>query len=180
MSIGEVSRPPGLHAAGMVKIAAGFGAASRVASELDGSARKLRLANEMFQIPFAGLIAISSSAGTLPMPDAGGPNTGYYFSVRRMSAEGFSAGTVTVYKNGVTQASGGAVVGNPEIVAVFNPPTAGLIAAQFFGRGDLLLNPNDFLTFAASGITVTAAYAGVQINGSADCFPSWLLPEYLM
>jgi len=29
VSIGEVSRPPGLHAAGMVKIAAGFGAASQ-------------------------------------------------------------------------------------------------------------------------------------------------------
>jgi hypothetical protein len=168
-----VSRPPGLAVSGMAEIHAAIGSRAYDYASMDGADRELRLAREMYQVPFAGLITITTGAGALGSFDGNGPGSGYFWSVRRLSLQGFSAGTVTLYKNATV--NGGAIVGTPEVLPSF--PQSGVFT---FGRGEVLLNPNDWLGFAAAGITVTSAYAGVQINGTADCFPVELLPEYLM
>ena len=170
----EVSRPPGIAAAGMIKIAAGFGEAARECADLDGAQRKFRLAQQMTQAPIVlPIMTITAGSGTLGATDQSGPNTGFYWSVRRVQVQGFTAGSVLAYRN--AQIIGGALVGTPEVVAPF--PQAGVFT---FGRGELLLNPNDWLAFTATGITVQSGYAGVLIQGTADSFPAWLLPEYLM
>lgn len=169
-----VSRPPGLSAAGMVQIAAGWGKAADAIGSLDGPSRRARLAQEMYQVPIVvPILPITAGSGALQISDNSGPGAGFYWSVRRMQLQGFTAGSAIAYRNG--QIVGGALVGTPEVVAPF--PQAGVFT---FGRGELLLNPNDWLAFTATGITVQAGYAGVQIQGTADCFPVWLLPEYLM
>jgi len=170
----EVSRPPGIAAAGMIKIAAGFGAAAAECADLDGAQRKFRLAQQMTQAPIViPIMTITAGSGTLAATDQSGPNTGFYWSVRRLQFQGFTAGSVIGYKNGLF--SGTTLVGTPEVVA-----PAAQAGVSTFGRGEILLNPNDWLAFTASGITLAAGYAGVLIQGSADSFPAWLLPEYLM
>jgi hypothetical protein len=173
-----VSRPPGLQASGMVKIHAAIGAATDAINGLSGADRKMRLAQEMTQAPLIiPLMNITAGAGSVGSTDNSGPFSGYYWSVRRIQIQGFTAGSVISYRNGELAGTnnGGTLIGTPEVVAPF--PQAGVFT---FGRGELLLNPNDWLTWVASGITLATGYGGVQIQGVADSFPSWLLPEYLM
>jgi hypothetical protein len=156
----------GFSFAGVAQIAAGFGQAGRDAADLGGTSRKLRLMAELQQVPLNPPLLVPSggTGGTLQMADLLSPKAGFYWSLRRLSSWGYSGGTITVYKN----ASGG------EVLFVY--PQAGTYT---FGRGELLLNPNDQLVFVAAGITTSAGVAGVQVGGAADCFPSWLLPEYI-
>jgi hypothetical protein len=48
-----------------------------------------------------------------------------------------------------------------------------------FGRGEVLLDQNDQLILVCTGITLASGYGGVQLNGAADNFERWLLPDYL-
>ena len=170
----ERSRPPGIVAQGIVSIGARMADRARQYSDLEPAGRLRRLAEEMYQIPIVvPILPIVGGSGVLQIMDPSGPNTGYYWSVRRITAQGFTAGTVTAYRNPTVV--GGAIVGNPEIIPSFTQQ-----GTNTFGRGEVLLNPNDWIGWSASGITLAAGYAGVQIQGTADCFPSWLLPEYLM
>jgi hypothetical protein len=122
--------------------------------------RRRTLGQVIRQIPLAApQISLTSGAGVLDIPDALAAKTGYNWSVRRLSCNGFTAGTVLVTKN---SAAG-------ELMTAF--PAAGV---QTFGRGELVLNPGERLVFSASGIT-----GFVQIGGAADCLESWYLPTYL-
>jgi hypothetical protein len=124
-------------------------------------ARRQVLLAALQQVPIAApQVPLVSGAGVLDWPDALSAKTGYTWSVRRITATGFTAGTVTMYKNSQFG----------EILVPW--PSAGTFT---FGRGEQLLEPGDRMVFVASGIT-----GYVQINGSADCFESWLLPDYLM
>src|SRR5215469_16316192 len=49
-----------------------------------------------------------------------------------------------------------------------------------FGRGEMMLQPDDTMVFVATGITTTTGFNGPQIGGRADCFIQELQPEYLM
>jgi hypothetical protein len=134
--------------------------------------RRAKLFEQLHQVPISPpQITITSSAGVLASVDLLSPKAGYMWSIRRLTATLFTAGTVLAYKNGFVQGTT-AVGGEP--VAPFS--AAGVL---MFGRGELLLDQNDQLVFTASGITLASGSTGVQINGAADCFERWLLPEYL-
>lgn len=139
--------------------------------------RRARLMEQLHQVPIAPPdIAISSGSGALASVDPLSPKAGYMWSVRRLTATGFSAGTVLGYKNGLVTG-----LGTSAAAAVGGEPVAPFASAGVltFGRGELLLDQNDQLIFTATGITLNSGAAGVQINGAADCFERWLLPEYL-
>jgi hypothetical protein len=105
-------------------------------------------------------ITLTGGNGTLDVPDAYMlAKTGYNASIRRISAWGFSAGSVSVY----SASSAG------ELLAPF--PSAGVITA---GRGELLLQPGDRIVFVAAGITGSVYVAGVY-----DLFETWYLPYYI-
>lgn len=169
-----VSRPPGAYAEGVARIAAGFGQAARGRLGETGAERRARLAQEVFQVPLVGLVPIAAGVGAAMFPDSISPNTGYYWSIRRLSVQGFSAGSVLIYKNGALNPTATGVLGTPEVMIPI--PQAGVFT---LGRAEGLMNPGDIALAAALGITLTAGYAGVQINGAADCFPAWLLADYL-
>jgi hypothetical protein len=165
---------------GGIGLGAGFGvfgstAARMAAAAADhhGQEPAHRLFESLHQVPIGALqVTISGGAGAYQMPDLLSPKAGYMWSVRRITASGYSAGTVTVYKNGAVV--GGSAVAGGEPVMPF--AAAGTSTA---GRGEILLDQNDQLIIVCSGITLSAGFAGVQINGAADFFERWLLPEYL-
>ena len=125
-----------------------------------------KLYESMHQVPIsAPQIPITAGAGTLQIYDGLGPTTGFCWSVRMLNAQGFSAGTINVYRN----ISGGELL--------FTFPQAGTFT---FGRGEMMLQPDDTMVFVAAGITTTTGFNGPQIGGRADCFIQELQPEYLM
>lgn len=85
------------------------------------------------------------------------PPRGNCWSVRRLTAFGFTAGTVTVLIDGL------------EPVWVFS--AAG---SETWGRGELLLQPGQKLIVTFTGIT-----GNVYLAGAADEFPFWYLQEYI-
>ena len=120
---------------------------------------KRRAADALRQVPFAGAITLSGGAGTLQDYARFGVPNGYYCSVRRLTAQGFTAGTVTAYIDGTS--------GEP--VMPFS-----VAAVNTIGKGELLVHPLSQLVFGATGITGT-----VTIWGAADVFETWLLPFYI-
>ena len=143
----------------------------RLAASLDGvtaamdreSRWRQRVAQALIQVPFAGSIPISGGTGSSTHArDKLQAKTGYVWGIRRITAQGFSAGTVTAYRNDV--------LGEP--VMPFPVP-----AVNTIGRGEIMLMPGDALVWNATGITAAAGF--VQYWGVADCFESWFLPFYL-
>ena len=140
---------------------------ARICASLDGVAARMdrddrwhqRISQAMTQVPFAGAITLATGAGTYDQPDQLQAKTGYIWGLRRLTAQGFSAGTVTVYRN---SASG-------EPVMPFPVPAVNTIS-----RGEILLMPGDRMIWSATGITGSVNFWGV-----ADCFESWYLPFYL-
>jgi hypothetical protein len=103
--------------------------------------------------------------GTIDVPQLLGPSGGYWWDVTRLTAAGFSAGTVTVYKNAVAD-------GNQ----LPSFPQAGVVT---FGRR-MLLGPKERLLFVTAGITLNPGAAGVSVGGDAIQVASWALPDYLL
>ena len=140
---------------------------ARLCASLDGIAQRLdraqafrqRCAAALTSVPFVGTVTLSSGAGTDDQPDKLTAKTGFIWSVRRITANGWTAGSVTAYRN--------SSIGEP--VMPFPTP-----AVNTIGRGELLLMPGDRIVWGATTITGTVSYSGV-----ADCFESWLLPFYL-
>jgi len=131
-----------------------------MAGAMDREARwRQKCAQAVTQVPFAGSVPLSAGAGTDDQPDKLQAKTGYIWSVRRITCNGFTAGAVTAYRN--------SALGEP--LMPFPIP-----AVNTIGRGELLLMPGDRLVWSAAGITGTASYWGV-----ADCFESWYLPFYI-
>jgi hypothetical protein len=114
---------------------------------------------------------VAQATGTAPVSspnDAAAPGTsnlqpdlGTCWSVRRLSVSGYTAGTVTLYINGI------------EPVASW---TFGTTSYPYYtyAKGAILLQPGDKLTLGYSGVTGTAL-----LFGSADTFPYWYLRRYL-
>ena len=171
---------------GCARLAAGFTDAARtIAGNGNGDGdgpvppddHRSKLYRRMHQVPIAPplLIPVSGNAVLATATDLLGPNTGYHWSVRRLNLSGYTAGNVTVYRNATQTGYGAsaAVVGE-----ILMPPSP---AGTFtFGRGEMLLEPDDSMVLFASGITLTAGQTGITIIGTADQFESWLLPDYLM
>lgn len=171
-----MSRPPGLAAAGLAAISVRFGQAAASLESAGPEGRKARLAAEMYQTPIAPQqIPVTGSAGLLASGDQMGPMTGYYWSVRRIVTYGYSAGSVTVYRNAVATGFGANAAAIGEQLITF--PQAGTYT---FGRGEILLRPDDNMMLVAAGVTLAAGQGGITVYGDADCFPSWLLSSYLI
>jgi hypothetical protein len=140
---------------------------ARVCASLDGMAAALdresawrrKVAGAIWQVPFAGSITLSGGAGSYDQPDQLQAKTGYMWSIRRLTVQGFTAGSVTAYYNSTS--------GEP--LCPYPVP-----AVNTFGRGEELLNPGERIVWSATGITGT-----VSFWGRADCFESWYLPFYI-
>lgn len=154
----------------MVRIEAGFGERASAYRSKDA----YELAQLVFQVPVVfPILPITAGSGSSYLD---GPQAGDYWSIRRLQLTGFTAGSAVLYRNGIlTNIAGtGTLIGTPEEIAPF--PQAGMFT---FGRGEILLNPNDTMAIVATGITLAAGVAGVFAQGSADRVPAYLLPEYL-
>ena len=177
---------PGFVLDGCARLAAGFQDAARTIRG-NGSGEgdpipmddtRSRLYRQMHQVPIVVplLVPTSGAAVMTGNVDSLGPNTGFHWSVRRLNLSGYSAGNVTIYRNATqTNFTAGSVALTGEIL--MPPSPAGTFT---FGRGEMLLEPDDSMVIAASGITLAAGSAGITVIGSADQFESWLLPDYLM
>ena len=133
----------------------------------------------MHQIPIGAIqVPITAGSGVYQMNDLLMPKAGYMWSIRNLTASGYTAGTVAVYKGGFV--SGGAYSGGGQ------PFPFSAAGAATIGRGSLLLDQGDALivvcgTAVPGGVAITLApgFTGVQINGAADCFERWYLPRYI-
>jgi hypothetical protein len=126
---------------------------------LDRQAALIARANEAVrQVPFVLNVTLIAGAATIN-PSTVGPDIGYYWSIRKLAAVNFTAGTVNTYVDN----TGG------EPILPF--PTA---AVATFGKCEQLLHPGSAIAVVAASITGT-----VQIWGKADQFESWLLPWYM-
>lgn len=131
----------------------------RVAKNLDRDReRKDRLFQLVNVVPIIGAL---NGSGTLDYPDRYGPTDGFTWDVRRISADGFTAGTVNLYKNDATGAG----------VRVASWSTPG----TWTWSGQLWLRARDRLVFIATGIA-----GNVQIDGNAHLVAESLVPEYIL
>ena len=137
---------------------------SLTAAVAEQNDRAQRLLQAIHQVPLATKQIASN--GTIDSPQDLGPSGGFWWDVRRVTAAGFSAGTVTVYKN--------AVVDGNQVLAF---ASAGVIN---MGKAHLLLGPKDRLVYVTANITLNSGAAGVSIGGDALQIESWALPSYLM
>jgi hypothetical protein len=80
------------------------------------------------------------------------PTEGWIYDIRRLTVASFTAGIVTVYKNGPTDAN---------IICVFLQA-----GSFFFAKNTLCLRRHDHLFFVATGITgaVTPSIAAVKVR----------------
>lgn len=104
----------------------------------------------------AALMVLTGGAGTLAgMPGYFGPTEGYAWDLKNVVADGFTGGTVNVYKG----SAGQAVPANQR----FTFTQAGVWTPT--GQTALLL-PGQWLTFQAAGITgnVTLSGDGIQVK----------------
>jgi predicted phage tail protein len=105
-------------------------------------------------------MTITSNAGTLNVPNMLGPQTGYYWDVKRITATGFSAGTVTV-----TLGAGGG-----ETLTIISAAGSLLL-----GKAHILLSGSDNLYFTAASITGTVAISLAGIEIAAPVIGEYLL-----
>ena len=111
---------------------------------------------------FTGSIPLTAGAGTLLQSNLYGPELPYWWDVRSVRVWGFTAGTVTVYRNNPAALSG----------EQFGSTT---VPGEFTWSAQTLLSPQDSLVFGATGITGSVFVAGQAIEVAA----AWLA-EYLM
>jgi hypothetical protein len=107
------------------------------------------------------LVPLTAGAGVLNLPSIYSPNPGYVWDIRKLTAASFTTGTVTVYKNAQNDA-------NTEVVFT----SAG---TYWFGSGQEIINSNDFLLFAASGITGNVTISGRAVQIREDYLADYLL-----
>ena len=137
---------------------------SMAAAAHEQNRRRDQLRQAIHMVP-VGTVQIPGS-GTLDSPMILGPRAGFWWDVRRLTAAGFSAGTVAAYKNGVAD-------GNQ----VFAFSSAGVITN---GKAQVMLGPGDRLIYVSSNITLNTGAAGVSIGGDAIQVEAWALFDYLV
>ncbi len=147
---------PGAAAGASVELVLG-----KLASHLDGAEerrRKLWQAIHTVPIRAGALVGLSNASGVLDTPDRFGPHEGYWWDVARLSAWGWTAGTVTVYLNE-------GALGLGEQLATF--PTPG---QWTWSSKQLSLAPRDRLVIVAVGVTGNVYVAGQATEVAA---PFW-------
>lgn len=147
---------PGLDLSVFAQLAASLGAVAEALNR--ENAHRQRMLQVIRQVPFIINVPLTAGAATLN-PTSYGPDVGYYWSIKKIAAVNFTAGTVNTYIDNT---------GGEPIV----PFTQAGVAS--FGKGQQLMHPGSNIAVVAAGITGT-----VQIWGKADMFESWYLPYYL-
>lgn len=157
---------PAEHAGPLLDVWAkvGFHLESLTAAVAEQNRRRERLALAIHQVPIAtqGLAA----SGTIDAPQLWGPRAGFWWDCHRLTAAGFSAGTVAVYKNGVAD-------GNQ--VAAFQ--SAGVVTN---GKAQCLIGPGDRLIAVGTGITLNTGTSQWVLGGDAIQIESWAIFDYLV
>lgn len=135
-----------------------------LAAKLDRQERReQRLAQAVRQVPLTANSFTAGGTGIIDSSETLRVHDGYYWSVRRLTLSGFTAGTVTAYRNSAIPG-----VGEPLVPAT-------VAATLTFGRGEMLLSPGDRIVLQCTGITGT-----VQVNGAADMFEMAFLASYIL
>jgi len=168
--LAESWREPAIEveAGASLEITLGKLAATLGRAEQREQARRLRYSS-LHTIPITGPpLAAGLAAGAISSPETFGPHDGFIWHLTRLTANGFTAGSVTAYI-GESGASG--TVPNYQNALV----TWNSAGTYFFGGVSTILLPHDRLIFYCSGITGT-----VLIGGQAIEMVSELLPEYLL
>lgn len=158
MTVAEAERSPGLG----VDVAAALQVTlGKVADALERTARA-RPWQDVHPVPIlAGGMTLTGGAGVIDQPDLLGPKDGLWWDVRRVSAWGFTAGTVGIYLNDPT--------GTGELLASFTQP------GQYTWSSQVLLGPRDRLVVVASGVTGSVTVAGQAVEISAPILPAYLV-----
>lgn len=107
----------------------------------------------------AGTVTLTAGAGTLMDFNRWGCPQGYTLCIRRLTAQGFTAGTVTAYAD--------SAAGEP----VMPFPAA---AVNMIGKGELVLASMSQIVWSATGIT-----GAVNVWAYGDLMESWLWPWYI-
>jgi hypothetical protein len=142
----------------------------QLAAAVNGLTRRMELSpvarvNESFRrIEFGGSVTLAAGAGTLQDFNRFGCPAGYYWSIRRLTVSGFTAGQVTVYRDSAT--------GEP--LWTLLAPASGSITVETFGKGHIILKSMSQLIWSAASITGT-----VTVWGAADQFYAGDLPWYM-
>jgi hypothetical protein len=132
----------------------------RVAAALDRQeARHRRLSQLVSPAPFIGAVLLTAGAGTTDQRDRYGPMDGYFWDLRRITVDGFTAGSVAVYVNDTNTAR----------VANFTQ------AGDFTWSAQRFLFARDRLIFVATGITGTVQFTGDAIAVSMQLYPEYVL-----
>jgi hypothetical protein len=113
-------------------------------------------------------VTLSAGAGGLDLPDLLGPHGGYVWDVHMVIASGFTAGSVAMFTGGTNLSAAAAGQGNLE----FNFTSAGQLP---YGKLQLLLMPNDRLTFWATGITGQVNIKVRAVEMEIAAFPEYAI-----
>ena len=112
-------------------------------------------------VPVLGraLTGLVNASGVLDFPDRYGPHEGYWWDVARLSCWGFTAGTVTVWRN------------DPVGEQLASFPSAG---QWTWGHRQNPLAPRDRLVVVATGVTGSVFLAGSATQVRADYWPFYV------
>ena len=100
-----------------------------------------------------------TASGTVDYADMFGPKDGYHWDLRKVNAWGFTAGTLTIYRNSTDgeQLAQVATAGTP---ATFS--------------GNTFLGPRDRLIFVAASITGNVQFAVTAVEVATAWWPVYL------
>jgi hypothetical protein len=148
---------PGIEVDWSLSLRAAAGALERDRDRQEQLTR--HAANGFTQVEFGGAITLTAGAGTLQDPGRFGCPQGYIWSIRRLTTQGFTAGTVIAYRD--------SIVGEP--LMPFPVPSV-----NTFGKGEIILKRMSQIVWNATGIV-----GSVQIWGAVDQIESWMFPWYM-
>jgi len=143
----------------------------RLVRHLDAEhARRRRLRACLTPIPLAapGLIGLAAANGTINYPEGLSPHDGYVWDVRRITATGWTAGTVTA-SIGPQATSSAAPNTQNDLVTWAAPGT------YFSPSGAVILQAHDRLEFTAATVTGNVLISGLVIQMEADLLADYLL-----
>jgi hypothetical protein len=156
---GQVPHGPGLDLEAGISLQLGRVATALEKQQHTDLYRRARLRNNIF--PFDINPGLITGSGTFDQPMVLGPREGFAWDVELLVAASFTAGTVTVYKQGIA---------DHNIRGVF--PSAGTLR---YSGASLFLRAPERLLIVGTGIT-----GNVTISGSAIMVAEEFVGEYLL
>jgi hypothetical protein len=152
----------GLHIDLLARLSAAMERANDLAQRAEDRAQ--RRMESVHQVPVVAPIVLTAGAGTWRDSNTLGPKTGWCWGIRRLAVQNWSAGNIGLYRNDP----------NGEQLYYWSGP-----GSATFGRGEILLQPQDSLVWVAAGVTGNVGTT-LMVYGAADEFEQRYLPEYLI